>query len=148
MNEFYTIGHVTRFTGLTDRTVRSHIASGFLEGEKLGGVWHFTPEQVEAYIAHPAVLPGIRARNNGIVYDFLLDNKKTEQQCCIVLDLPGDDREETSGFFCNAISTGDYSDLQFTYHAVAQSPRVILRGHTDQVLELVNRYYSHIGTGE
>ena len=53
----YTLGHLVMFTGLTDRTLRSYIKLGFLEGEKINGLWHFTPEQVEKFIENEAVRP-------------------------------------------------------------------------------------------
>ena len=56
---YYTIGHIVQFTGLTDRTIRSYIAGGILQGEKINGIWHFTPEQVDAFLRHSAVRPSI-----------------------------------------------------------------------------------------
>lgn len=142
MSELYTIGHLTQFTGLTDRTIRSHIASGFLEGEKINGVWHFTPEQVDAFMSHPAVRPGILAKRNALVYDFMLEDKKTRQQACIILDLPGEDEKAATEFFCYAINNGEFSDLRFSFDGLGGTPRIILRGHSEQVLQLVNQYYS------
>lgn len=143
MYELYTIGHLTQFTGLTDRTIRSHIASGFLEGEKINGIWHFTPEQTDSYLRHPAVRPSILAKNNALVWDFMLDNRKTERQVCIILDLPGDDEKEAMEFFCYAISNGTFSQLRFSFDSYGPTPRVILTGHSEQILELVNQYHSH-----
>lgn len=41
--KYYLINHLVMITGLTDRTIRSYIASGILQGEKINGLWHFTP---------------------------------------------------------------------------------------------------------
>ena len=139
---YYNINSIVLISGLTDRTIRSHISSGILEGEKINGLWHFTPEQVEAYLRHPAVRPSILAKNNGMVYDFLLEDKKQHQEACIILDLPGADEKETAEFFCYAINNGDYQDLQFRFDSISGIPRVILRGESPQVLSLVNTYYS------
>lgn len=139
---YYTISHVTLITGLTDRTIRSYIASGILEGEKINGLWHFTPEQVEAFLCHPAVRPSILAKQNGIIYDFLLDTKKKTQEACVILDLPGVDEKETAEFFCYSISNGSFQNIRFSFDSIQQTPRVILRGDTGEVMELVNQYYS------
>lgn len=138
--DYYVIGHLVQSTGLTDRTIRSYISSGILEGEKINGLWHFTPEQVEAFFRHPAVRPSILAKNNGLVYDFLLDTKKEEAHCCIVLDLPGGDGQEASKFFCDAISQGEFRDIRFSFDGVAAVPRVILTGPTPMILGLVNGF--------
>lgn len=139
---YYNINSIVMISGLTDRTIRSYISSGILEGEKINGLWHFTPEQVEAFLRHPAVRPSILAKNNGMVYDFLLQDKKPHPEACIILDLPGADEKEAAEFFCYAINNDNYSDLQFRFDSVSGTPRIILRGAPDQVLALVNAYYS------
>ena len=53
--KYYLISHLVLLTGLTDRTIRKYISSGILQGEKIDGLWHFTPEQVEGFVRHPAV---------------------------------------------------------------------------------------------
>ena len=138
---YYNLRAISMITGLTDRTIRSYIASGMLTGEKINGLWHFTPEQVEAFIADPAVYPSIRAKNNALVYDFMSDGRKQSHQACIILDLPGADKKEAAEFFCYAINNGEFRNIHFALDAIKSEPRVILRGPTTDVLELVNRYY-------
>ena len=138
---YYTLGHLSQITGLTDRTLRTYLKNGILSGEKINGVWHFTEEQLETFLRHPAVRPSILAKNNAIVYDFLLDTKKPEPRVCVILDIPDLDRDAASRFFCDAICYGDYRDLRFSLDAVG-SPRVILSGPMDQILALVNSYNS------
>jgi len=137
-NELYTIGHLVLISGLTDRTIRRHLASGFLEGERINGLWHFTPEQVEAFLRHPAVRPGILAKQNSLVYDFMMDTRKPDAQACIILDLPGEDEKAVAEYFCYTISNGDFSDIRFAFDNVSGTPRVILKGGTTQVLRLVD----------
>ena len=139
---YYTIGHIVQITALTDRTIRSYIASGILQGEKINGLWHFTPEQVEAFVCHPAVRPSILAKRNAIVYDFLLDTNKSDDRTCIILDLPNDDKKFVAEFFCYNISNGDYHDIRFSFDSVEGTPRVIISGSTAEVLALINSYYS------
>lgn len=143
VGNYYTIGHIVQFTGLTDRTIRNYIASGILPGEKINGVWHFTPEQVDAFVANPAVRPSILAKRHGVVYDFLLRNPKTTDQTCMVLDLPGRDRDAVTEYFCTAICQGEYHDIQFSFDGVGKTPRVFLKGSTAEILRLVNGYYNN-----
>ena len=142
VGEYYLISHLTLFTGLTDRTIRSHITAGFLQGEKINGLWHFTPEQVDQFLRHPAVLPGILAKNNAIIYDFLADGRKQEPSGCFILDLPGEDTRKCTEFLCYEISNGNFHNLRFAYDAVGGTPRVILRGAVNQILPLVTKYFS------
>lgn len=74
---YYTLSQLALITGLTERTLRNYIISGILEGEKINGKWHFTSEQVDRFICHPSVRPSIVAKQNALIYDFLLKTRKT-----------------------------------------------------------------------
>lgn len=137
---YYLIRHLVLFTGLSDRTIRNYIASGILQGEKINGLWHFTPEQVDAFLHHPAVRPSILAKRNAVVYDFLLDTGKTACEACIILDLPGRSEKEVSEHFCYRINTKETANIHFSLHDTATGPRIILKGNAAEVLRLVNEY--------
>ena len=138
----YTLGHLALFTGLTDRTLRNYLASDILQGEKINGVWHFTPEQAQALIAHPTARAAILAKKNAIIYDFLLNAYKASNQCCLILDLPQADDQSTIEYFCDSINHGDFHDLQFSFDSISGMPRVILRGPSQQILALANGYHA------
>lgn len=137
---YYLISHLVLITGLTDRTIRNYISSGILQGEKINGLWHFTPEQVECFICHPAVRPSILAKQHSAVYDFLLDNKRNTCETCIILDLPGENKKEIAEYFCYRISNEQFRNIHFSFDGVATVPRIILKGDTLEVLQLVNDY--------
>ena len=139
---YYTIGHIVQFTGLTDRTIRNYIAGGILQGEKINGLWHFSPEQVDAFMRNQAVRPSITAKNNGLVYDFLLNPSRQMHRCCMVLDLPGADKKGLTEFFCYAIGREELHQFQFSFDGLDKVPRVIIRGNTQEVLRLVNGFYA------
>lgn len=141
--EYYLISHLVLVTGLTDRTIRNYIASGILQGEKINGLWHFTPEQVERFICHPAVRPSIQAKRHAVIYDFLLDDKKESCETCMILDLPGGNREEIGEYFCYRISNEDFRNVQFSFDGVGAVPRMILKGNAAEVLRLVNGYFEN-----
>lgn len=142
VGNYYTIGHLVQFTGLTDRTIRNYIASGILKGEKINGLWHFTSEEVDAFLLNPAVRPSIVAKQHGLVYDFLRNNPETTDQICLVLDLPGKEQEMVMAYFCTAITEGDYRDIHFFFDGNGDAPRIFLKGDAGEVLRLVNGYYN------
>ena len=141
VGNYYTIGHVVLITGLTDRTIRNYISLGLLEGEKINGLWHFTPEQVQAFVAHPSVRPSIQAKKNSIVHDFMLMPNRQTHRSCLMLDIPERDPKEVAEFFCYAINTGGYEDIRFSFDSLEGTNRVILCGNTETVLELATRFY-------
>ncbi len=137
---YYLINHLVLFTGLTDRTIRNYISSGILQGEKINGLWHFTPEQVDGFIRHPAVRPSILAKQHAAVYDFLLENKKDDWEACMILDFPGKSKKEIAEYFCYRISNEDFQQIHFSFDGVEKVSRVILKGYTADVLRLVNDF--------
>ena len=137
---YYLISHLVLITGLTDRTIRSYISSGILQGEKFNGLWHFTPEQVEAFTKHPAVRPSILAKHHAKVYDFLLDTGKKAGETCVILDLPGKDPKLTAEYFCYRISNEKFQKIEFSFNIASNVPRVILKGNVSDVLRLVNGF--------
>ena len=137
---YYGISQLAMFTGLTDRTIRNYISTGILQGEKINGVWRFTPEQADAFVRHPMVRPSILAKNNSLVYDFLLEDKKKKQEMCLILDIPKGEKRAVAEFFCHAITNDGYRDIKFTFDGVNEMARVILKGDATEVLRLVNEF--------
>ena len=137
---YYLINHIVLFTGLTDRTIRHYISSGILQGEKINGLWHFTPEQVDGFISHPAVRPSILAKHHSAVYDFLLDNKKENPEMCVILDIPRGDKKEIAEYFCDHISNENFQSIRFSFDGVTKVSRVIVKGDAEEVLRLVNGF--------
>ena len=139
-NEYYLINQLSLITGLTDRTLRNYIPAGILEGEKVNGTWHFTIEQIEAFITHPSVRPSILAKNNSLVYDFLIERHEQRSEMCVILDIPGKNKNAISSYFCDRISNEDFHNIRFSFDGISDSARVILKGSTEDVQQLVNGF--------
>lgn len=133
---YYTLGHLVQFTGLSDRTLRNYLTSGVLEGEKINGVWHFTPEQANALFTHPVARPAILAKKHAIIYDFLLDEHKTESTVCLVLDLPKMKNQQIISYFNEAFNDGHIHNIRFSFDGAGKIPRVILEGDPQHVMRL------------
>lgn len=94
MEKTYTIQDITGMTGLNERTIRSYLAGGQLRGEKVDGVWRFTPEQFGSFLAQDMVRASVQAKANAVVYDFLITGRRKENAACLILDQPAtEDRE-------------------------------------------------------
>ena len=60
MSPSFSISDLCLFTGLTDRTIRTYLANGILQGEMIDRAWTFTEEQVQALCSTPAFRPAYR----------------------------------------------------------------------------------------
>lgn len=140
--ELYSVNDIAVMSGLSTRTIRNYIQSGLLEGDKVKGCWKFTAEQINTFFEHPKVFPSILAKHNGVIFDFIADRKVKQNQICTVLDLPEENEEKISAFFCNQYNTGDFkSKIEFYYENIAGCPRIIIKGEVRSVMQILNLFY-------
>ena len=141
---WYTMNNIAMMTGFTTRTLRNYLRQGLLQGEKVDGVWRFTEEEYEAFLTHPAVKPGIRAKQNAIVNDFLLLNAKKENRTCVILDLctEREEAKQAAAFFCERIKEQEDEELQFGMEWHKKNMRIILSGSETAVKEIMKCYYA------
>ena len=146
MKEYYTINDVAVMTGFTTRSLRLFIQQGFLEGEKIDGKWSFTTEQLEVFISNPNIKAGIKIKNNALVYDFLSDFKKADNQTCVILDLhinSKEELEEINTYFCTAMSGENVKAAKMKMEMQENNVRLILSGPEDFIADVMKRWYEH-----
>lgn len=140
IKEFYTINEVSQMTGFTTRTLRNYIQAGQLNGEKIDGIWQFSAADFEAFIKDPNVAPGIKTKNNYVVYNFLAQ-EKAENQICSILDLNINPSEvnELSEYFCNAMNNCSKAEFKMEFNN--GKARIIISGPEDFVVDTINGWY-------
>ena len=137
MNDFCTIEDIAAMTGLSTRTVRSYLASGQLEGEKIDGAWRFTPEQFEVFLRQDMVRQSVRAKENGRVYDFLLTERRKENAACLIWDWPVEGGEEESRLRKRLMEAVNGLGLGCAYHFENGCARAIVTGTPDGLGKLL-----------
>ncbi len=146
MKKSYTINEVATMTGLTTRTIRNYLKAGLINGEKTNGIWTFSSEDYYNLLNNPTIKPSIQAKNNAVIYDFLINDRKKTNNICSIIDLyvEEDEANEISQFFCNAINTiNDTVDLNFKFEKHGKNVRIILSGADEIIVEILNKYYSN-----
>lgn len=140
IKEFYTINEVSQMTGFTTRTLRNYIQAGQLNGEKIDGIWQFSAGDFEAFIKDPNVAPGIKTKNNYVVYNFL-SQEKAENQICSILDLNINPSEvnEFNEYFCNAMNNCSKAEFKMEFNN--GKARIIISGPEDFVVDTINGWY-------
>lgn len=144
MQEMYTINHVALMSGLSSRTIRNYMKMGFIEGELINGVRHFSAEEVGALFANPNVAPAIQAKRNALIFDFLADDHKQRDEMCTVIDEQAtlEDANAISEFFCDAINREWQGVIRFGFSFNGSWARVILTGPEDAVQQLLTSYHN------
>lgn len=141
MKETYNLNELALMTGLTTRTLRNYLRQGALNGEKIDGAWTFTVEEIEAFMADPAVRRAFESRQNAVVYDFLADDFKRANRICTIIDYAADDAEAEaiSQFYCDCARRA--SDVELRIGRRRDIARVILSGSEDTVMDILRQYY-------
>ncbi|MCR4734195.1 MAG: helix-turn-helix domain-containing protein [Treponema sp.] len=137
----YSINELAVISGFTTRSLRNFISMGHLNGEKVDGVWQFTPMDIENFLSNPNVAPGIKTKANTLVYDFISDSEKKSNQICSIMDyiMNDDEAEELSQYFCNQMNKCSSGNFKFEKHG--KNVRVIIRGPEDFVIDTIKGWY-------
>ena len=141
IKNYYTINELAVISGFTTRSLRNFITMGHLTGEKIDGIWQFTPEEIDAFLSNPNVAPGIKSKVNAVVYDFLADKEKKTNKICSILDfvMEDDEANELSEYFCSAMNNCKDTTLKYEKHG--KNVRIIISGPEDFVMDTINGWY-------
>lgn len=140
MKEFYNIEEVAVMTMLSTRTIRNYIKQGFLDGEKIEGVWQFTAEDIEAFFKNDYVRQSIQTKKNAMVYDYMIDNTKAKASVCSIYDYPVADGKEAEAIYKKLeerINSNEYGSLKFSYEYHKKMVRIILVGDPVEMARLM-----------
>ena len=93
--------------------------------------------------------PGMAARKNGVVYDFLQDTFKKTPQACFILDIPDlAQADPAAAFFLKEMNSGNYKGIRYAFDNLNGIPRVILTGDADAVLRMASAYHAQASSQE
>ena len=131
------LSHLAMMTGLTDRTLRRYIASGILKGEKISGLWHFSREETDKLMNHPAVKAEIRAKCRGEIDEFLGKKKASQSEMCVILDVPQAEKRAFWTYFHHQLGERLPEDVRFFPDASAPQARVVLMGKPEILMDFL-----------
>ena len=133
----FDLNELAQMTGFTTRTLRTYLKQGLLHGEKVGGAWRFSLEDLDRFFSEPFVREGLRIKRSGTVYDFLAAKPSGTGRMCVVIDrpVPLAEGEALSAFLCRQMESA--ADVVFTYDWNDGHCRVILSGDEAQVSRIL-----------
>lgn len=128
----FTLAQLAEMTMLTERTLRTYLRTGLLQGKKTPRGWRFTREQAFAFMGSPAVRRAMSANRMAQAEDFLHRRMDTAGQTCAVTDVPVED-DAASRLMDAALALAAEGGLRMVWHCEGGMARVILRGETERV---------------
>ena len=128
----FTLAQLAEMTLLTERTLRTYLRTGFLQGEKTSCGWRFTREQAFAFMGSPAVRRAMSANRMAQAEDFLHRRMNTDGQTCAVTDVPVDD-DAADRLMDAALALAAEGGVRMVWHWEGGMARILLRGDTARV---------------
>jgi hypothetical protein len=147
MKEYYNIDDLATMTMLTTRTLRNYISQGLLKGEKVDGAWQFSTENIDSFFREESIIQSIQSKKNGIVYEFMSNDAKTENTVCSLYDytnLKNDEAEKIYEKIVSLVNSNKYGNIRFSYaySGKKKAARIILIGNTIEIHNLMSEYFT------
>jgi excisionase family DNA binding protein len=92
MDEFeklYTVEDIAKMTSFTSRTIRNYLKDGSLQGNKIGGQWRFTMENIRGLFDNSNFSKDLSGKNKQQTLDFIYGSKSDARgqiQVCTIVD--------------------------------------------------------------
>lgn len=67
----YTLKHVMEMLSIPERTIRRHMKLGLLKGEKVGGTWRFSEEDLFSYFSNHTLQKTKNSVKLNEIFDYL-----------------------------------------------------------------------------
>ncbi len=140
MEKTYNLSEIEMMSGFTERTLRSYLKQGLLNGEKIDGKWQFSDEEIDRFFSDPYVKEGLRIKRSSVVFDFLSSPKAHENHACVIIDkaVSFPQGAKLSAFFCEQMQNA--KDVMFNYGYDDHHCRIILAGDETQVAKIMKKF--------
>lgn len=97
--KLYSIAEVAKITRLTDRTIRNYLANGTLKGQKIGGQWRFTQENIYALFNNNVFEDDMKNKTQKKIVEYYDEDYKDDNNSCTIIRLFINDEEKRKVFF-------------------------------------------------
>jgi len=100
MDEFeklYTVEDIAKMTSFTSRTIRNYLKNGSLQGQKIGGQWRFTMENIKKLFDNSLFVNDFSKKNKQQVLNFIYGTKTDTQgkiKVCTIVDCHCENQKE------------------------------------------------------
>lgn len=140
-NQHYTLNEISIITGFTERTLRTYIKDGLLNGVKKKNKWLFTEENLQQFLSQDFIVQGLKIKDNIVVKDFMENVKTNVPKACLVYDFPGEDSKifEMCTKLTNFLQENHMMNFQFRFHYDDQCHvgRFIFTGDLSRTKEII-----------
>lgn len=135
MDRPYALADVAMMTGITERTLRKHVASGALRGEKIGGKWRYAEQELGRFLDSPEIKKLAARHRRALADDFLNARIKPAPSMLCVFDLPGAPEIFLEKLLAACVGV----EMRFAQDAGTHMTRVTLVGSPEAVQRVLEK---------
>lgn len=131
----YSIKDVMLMFGIGERTVRRYLSDGIITGNKVGGIWRFSEEDIKSFFTEKQVRNKMKTEVHKLLYDFLNtpNPQKKESHCFSMIDVRLTNKENKELQKIIFAMIRKYTDLQMKYYYEDGNYRYVFVGNLDFV---------------
>ncbi len=141
----FTVEDIAKMTSLTSRTIRNYLKNGTLQGNKIGGQWRFTMENIRQLFDNSTFSNDL-SRNKRLQVMNFINNKfpghPGDIRVCTIVDCYCEDRNEGHRMYEKLVAVinnraDGSSKAKFDYEFIEKDSkaRFILFGDPDYIIE-------------
>lgn len=82
----YRLQEIMEMLSIPERTIRRHLKEGLLKGEKVGGTWRFTEQNLYEYLDNPTIRLNTKKTSLKETVNYMNGFKKGQNDIVIILN--------------------------------------------------------------
>lgn len=133
--QFYSIADLCAMTMLSDRTIRTCIKNGTLQGRQIRGKWYFTKEQATDFLQLKKIRCAMEQRREGWVKDFY-QMQRNRPEALLVLDFPCKEEKEALCRTQTLALVRECASMKMSYCFRREMVRILLCGEPGEVSDI------------
>ena len=135
LEKLFTIADIAEMTSLSDRSIRNYLRNGLLTGQKIGGQWRFTSQDIMNFFHRSDVRASVTKQWKLDILDFIdgvNPASEGERQACTIVDLylsreeADACNEKVSDYFSACPPSSDAARVHFEYSEKERRARFTL----------------------
>lgn len=132
----YTLKDLMNFFSIPERTIRRHLSEGILKGSKIGGVWKFSNQDIQAYTDNKSISDLLTKNGLDKLNDYTHGFVQNKHDICITFHT-----KNISDLSVQSI-TNFVNQFQYPfYFNISSNPKnriIIFIGNMDESITLIN----------
>jgi len=127
----YKLKDMMEMLSIPERTIRRHMKQGLLSGTKVGGIWTFSQEEVQAYIGSGRVQKHIKDEGLKVITDFYRGHVVNKKEVVFMVIKEFDQDKAVEDFF--RVTRSFRFKFSMNCHTSGKTSCITFKGQTEDL---------------